>query len=73
MKAYTVETLHKELGALIQAGLGARLVLVPDYTEEIDGDYRTIGQIDATQDISNTCVYLEFNEDAEEKEFWENQ
>ena len=73
MKFYTVETLHKALGALVQAGLGDRIVLIPDYTEEIDGDYRTIGHIDATEDITNTCIYFEFNDDTKEKEFWENQ
>ena len=73
MKAYTVETLYNELGVLVQSGLGDRLVLVPDYTEEIDGDYRTIGSIDSTEDITNTCIYLEFNDDAEEKKFWKNQ
>ena len=72
MKAYTVETLCRELENLVKSGLGDRLVLVPDYTEELEGDYRTIGEIDATEDISNTCVYLEFNDDADEKEFWGN-
>lgn len=70
MKVYTVKDLYEELGCLVASGLGDRIVLIPDYTEDIDGDYRTIGFIDSTNDITNRCVYFDFNDDEEEKNFW---
>lgn len=73
MKVYTVKDLYEELGCLVASGLGDRIVLIPDYTEDIDGDYRTIGSIDSINDINNKSIYFEFNDDEEEKNFWERE
>ena len=70
MKVYTVKDLYEELGRLVISGLGDRIVLVPDYTEDIEGDYRTIGSIDSANDINGRCIYFEFNDDEEEEKFW---
>ena len=72
MKFYTVKELYEELESLVASGLGDRIVLIPNhYTEDIDADYRTIGFIDSTNDITNRCVYFESNDGEEEKIFWE--
>lgn len=70
MKFYTVKELYEELESLVVSGLGDRIVLIPDYTEDIDGDFRTIGSIDSTHDMTNRCVYFEYNNDEEEENFW---
>ena len=68
--AYTVSELKKALAELEKQGKGDRLVLIPDDTD-FENSYRTIGEIDSVNDISNTCIYLESHSDENELKFWE--
>jgi hypothetical protein len=67
--AYTVSELKKVLEELEKQGKGDRLVLIPDDTD-FPGDYRTIREIDCVNDLSNTCVYLDYHSDEDELQFW---
>ena len=68
--AYTVSELKKALAEPEKQGKGDRLVLIPDDTD-FENSYRTIGEIDSVNDISNTCIYLESHSDENELKFWE--
>lgn len=67
--AYTVSELKKALEELEKQGKGDRLVLIPADTDFLSS-YRTIGEIDSVNDISNTCIYLETHSDENELKFW---
>lgn len=70
INAYTVRELKDALVALIAKGYGDRIVLHPDYDENYDADYRTIGYID-TDDVTKKCIYLANLSDEDEALFWD--
>ena len=69
MEILTVRKLRDALTKLVEEGKGDRIILVPDYDTEFPDDYRTVGMV-ADDDIRNQCIYLEYNDDEEELNFW---
>ena len=69
MEFLTVRKLRDALTKLIEEGKGDRIVLVPDYDTEFPDDYRTVGMV-ADDDVTNQYVYLQYNDDEEELNFW---
>lgn len=71
MEALTVMQLYNILADLIAIGKGNRVVLVPNqFDEDIDADYRTIGQVDSENDIQQKYIYLETNSSEFENEYF---
>ncbi len=67
MKVYTVKEMHAFFTKLMGEGKGNNVVLVPNNdTDEIDAYYRTVGNVEAEDDI----VYLDVNSNDDEKEYW---
>ena len=71
MKVWTVKELYEKLGEFIEEGKGERRVLIQNDDSDIDGAYRTIGAVEGSIDVSETCVYLLGNDVEEENEYWE--
>jgi hypothetical protein len=70
MKTYTVKELHEFLGKAIEEGKGDLVVLVPNYDEDIDAAYATLGSIDSDIGTNAEYVYLDQNCGEEEEEYW---
>ena len=67
MKIYTVKEMHAFFTKLMEEGKGNNVVLIPNNdTENIDAYYRTVGSIEAQDDI----VYLDININEEEEAYW---
>lgn len=69
MEALTVIKLYNILKKAIENGEENKIVLIPNFSDDLDADYRTINHME-NDDCTNQCVYLETNDDEEEKEFW---
>lgn len=69
MEVFTVRKLRDALTKLVEEGKGDRIIVVPDYDTDFPDDYRTVGMV-ADDDVTNQCIYLEFNDDEEELNFW---
>jgi hypothetical protein len=67
MKVYTVKEMHAFFTKLMGEGKGSNVILVPNNdTDEIDAYYRTVGSVEADDEI----VYLDVNSNDDEKEYW---
>lgn len=69
MEALTVIKLYNILKNAIENGEENKIVLIPNFSDDLDADYRTISHME-NDDCTNQCVYLETNDDEEEKDFW---
>jgi hypothetical protein len=69
MEVLTVIKLYNILKKAIENGEENKIVLIPNFSDDLDADYRTISHME-NDDCTNQCVYLEVNDDEEEKEFW---
>ena len=69
MEVLTVIKLYKILKKAIESGEENKIVLIPNFSDDLDADYRTISHME-NGDCTNQCIYLEINDDEEEKEFW---
>ena len=72
MEFLTVNKLRDALSKLIDEGKGDRIILVPDYDTDFPNDYRTVSVV-ADDDMTNQCIYLEYNDDEEELNFWDER
>ena len=67
MKVYTVKEMHAFFTKLMGEGKGNNVVLVPNNdTDSIDAYYRTVGEIEADDEI----VYLDINSNENEEAYW---
>ena len=60
IEIYTVNSLLEDLQKLVAQGLGDRVVLIPNRSEDVDEDYRFLnrGESFIFNDSDNKCVYL---------------
>lgn len=68
----TVSQLANILNELVAMGKGDKVVLVPDDSPNTEYDYRTIGEVDAENDIQDKFIYLETLSDEAEEAYWED-
>ncbi len=70
MRTYTVKELHEILGKAIDNGKGGLIVLVPNYDDDIDAAYATLGGISFDTAIHAEYAYLDQNYGEEEEAYW---
>lgn len=70
MEVLTVIKLYNILKKAIENGEEDKIVLIPNFSDDLEADYRTISHME-NDDCTNTCVYLKANDDEEETKFWE--
>ena len=73
MKTYTVKELHELLGKAIEEGKGDLVLLVPNYDNDIEGEYATLGKVSFDEDALSKYAYLDQNTGEEEEEYWANK
>ena len=66
MKIYTVKEMHAFFTKLMGEGKGNNVVLIPNNDTDIDAYYRTVGEIEA----DNEVVYLDNNFNEDEEAYW---